>query len=292
MHLIVLTLREISLLHLSGATVDRLALEIAKTLVAPRVLLVGCDVKVSVATDALRGTVEPIAEEDGGLEVELFTSTEATCLDLLRILGVLLVKLLHELFEVRLKLLLELLRHLVDDRAFLVVLHGVLERKPDIATKVFKGVVGSCIDRLLDGAQIHGLLDDFEVVVQSQLDRVDGRGKDPAMLVILQPLEDLEALALQLCGQQFGELFQGLDVCLDLVGREAFKERAVVSRAGIGLGRSLPLRDPRGAGDGRSLVGFDLRADARGLRLRRCRDTGRRVVGGHAVQRRPLLRGH
>ena len=74
-------------------------------------------------------------------------------------------------------------RHVVDDGSFGVVEHGIVEGKKDVGPESFDGDVVPTIEALLDGAQVHGPLDDIEVVRQTKLDRIDGKEEDPTVLM-------------------------------------------------------------------------------------------------------------
>ena len=57
-------------------------------------------------------------------------------------------------------------------------------------------VIGSAVELLLDGSEVHGILDDVKVILVTQCHGVDSGCKDPAVFVSLQTPEDITVLAL------------------------------------------------------------------------------------------------
>ena len=57
-------------------------------------------------------------------------------------------------------------------------------------------VIGSAVELLLDGSEVHEIFDDVKVILVTQCHGVDSGRKDPAVFVSLQTPEDITVLAL------------------------------------------------------------------------------------------------
>ena len=87
----------------------------------------------------------------------------------------------------------------MDHRSLLVVKDRIVKGEVDVGAKLVDGVILTivpAVDFLLNGAKIHRVLDDVEVIRQTQLDGINGDIKYPPMLVIHYYLEQLLALGL------------------------------------------------------------------------------------------------
>mmetsp|Transcript_23918 Transcript_23918/g.44965 ORF Transcript_23918/g.44965 Transcript_23918/m.44965 type:complete len:493 (+) Transcript_23918:1310-2788(+) len=211
-------------------------LELGEALVAPMVLVVAGDVVVAVAADALGGAVRAVAVEDRRLEELLLHAAEGAGLAVVAPLGVLGVEVPQHLVVFSVEVLLDLGGHVVHGGAVGVVVERVVERQVAVFFEGLDVVVDQGFDVLLDGAQIHGLFDDFEVVGEAQFHGVDGGVEDPTELVLHDLLQDLEALGLEHRGGHDVGLVERLDVALDLGDREGVDE-------GLIFDLGLPCRD-------------------------------------------------
>mmetsp|Transcript_3872 Transcript_3872/g.10918 ORF Transcript_3872/g.10918 Transcript_3872/m.10918 type:complete len:310 (+) Transcript_3872:2210-3139(+) len=195
------------------------AVQFVVTLIAPKVLIVTSDVKVAVATNPFARTVHSVTEEHWRFEQELLATAQGAGPITLATFLVLVVELDHHLPVVLDELFLQFIGHLIHNGAGLIVRHGVVEGKIDIGPEIFDGVVMPGIEALADGAKVHGLLDDVEVIGQIEFFWVDGGVEHPTVLMGLKATKDLGALRLQFGWRQLlgtiqrremrGELFDG-----------------------------------------------------------------------------------
>ena len=199
---VILLLQKLSLLHADISDLDRDApVKLVETRSTPKVLVPTANVVVAVPAYALAGAIHTVAEIYGRLEQNLFAATQATRAIVLLAFLLFPLDTCHGLFVLLNEHCLEFFGHAVDHRSLLVVKDRIVEGKVDVGAKFADGVIltiVSAVDFLLNGAKIHRLLDDVEVIRQTQLDGINGDIEYPSMLVIHYYLEQLLALGLDL----------------------------------------------------------------------------------------------
>lgn len=98
--------------------------------------------------------------------------------------------------------------------ALLVEKNGVVPNEVDVLFELLVGGVVLFLELIFDGLEIHGILDDGEVVGDLEVDGVDGKEKRLAVVVLFEETEDLsEALVVEVTFRKI----EALDVFLPFV---------------------------------------------------------------------------
>ena len=199
MSLVILLLHQLFLANRNVTHLKQLLrLEISKALMAPMILVVATNIIVTVATNTLGWTVSPIAVENRRLKEKLLASTEKTGLSISPLDILFSFQLLDEGIVVMSKLVLHFLRHVVNNRALRVIQHGIVKSQMHMAMELFQRMIAIVLQLLANGSKVHWLLDNFEVIWQTQFHRIHRAVEDPAVLVALKDLENLQAFGLEL----------------------------------------------------------------------------------------------
>lgn len=182
---------------------------------------------MTVTANALTLTIHAVAEVHRGFKRQFLTATQCTCPVVLTALSVLCVQFGTHFTVIARESLFEFFGHVVYNRSILVVQHRIVKCEVDIRAEIFDGMVLSSIQFLLDGAKIHGFLNDLEIIRKAQFHWIDRAVEHPTVLMRLKSLENFRTLLLQLLWWELRFSFQGLQMGLKLLNRKTFEERMI-----------------------------------------------------------------
>ena len=227
--LIVLLFLEFCLLEGEIDELDRILLiELIVTLVAPKVLVVAADVKVTVTSNSLTLTIHSVAEENGRFKQKLFTTAKCTGSLVLTPFLVFRVQFRHHLLMIGFKFRFELLGHIEYNRSFFVIRHGIVESQIHIISEVVNSVICTLVQPFVNSTKVHRLLDDFKIVRQSKFNRIDRAIEHPTMLVLLKAFEHLRALGFEFGRRKLCRTVQRSKMRLQLLHCKTIEQRPVL----------------------------------------------------------------
>ena len=234
--LVVLLLEECALPNGHVGQLNRVALfEFGVAKMTPVVLIIAADVVVAIPSDSFGRTLEAVAVEDRRFEEKLLAAAKSAGITTETLGLLLLLQLIDQLIVVRDELGPHFLRHIVNDGTVGIVQHGIVEGKENVGLETLNGIVAAVLQALLDRTEVHGPLDNLEVVGQTKLDRINGSIEDPAMLVSHENPQEVSGLELELLRRQLEAIIQRLDMSLDLLDREAVDESVILLRLGTSM---------------------------------------------------------